>query len=92
MSSQAVKGMESISRELLGNQFVVPDVQTINKSGREEEKTATSLQWDKELDIIIIKVLRGEKMLFQVPPDVIIEMAKYLRKNFLKGIFVNRTI
>jgi uncharacterized FlaG/YvyC family protein len=92
MSSQAVKGMESISKELLGNQFVVPDVQTINKSGRKEEKTAASLQWDKELDIIIIKVLRGEKMLFQVPPDVIIEMAKYLRKNFLKGIFVNRTI
>ena len=92
MSSQAVEGIESVSRVLLENQFVVSGVQTINKAGRKEEKTTANLRWDKELDIVIIKVLRGEKVLFQVPPDVIIEMAKYLRRNFLKGIFVNRTI
>jgi hypothetical protein len=92
MSSQAVEGMEGVSRGLLESQFVVPDVRVFDKSGRREERTTASLQWDRELDIVIIKVLRGEKMLFQVPPDVIIEMAKYLRRNFLRGIFVNRTI
>jgi uncharacterized FlaG/YvyC family protein len=92
MSSQAVEGIENVSRVLVENQFVVSGVQTINKTGRKEEKTTANLRWDKELDIVIIKVLRGEKVLFQVPPDVIIEMAKYLRRNFLKGIFVNRTI
>ena len=92
MSSQAVEGIENVSRVLVENQFVVSGVQTINKTGRKEEKTTANLRWDKELDIVIIKVLRGEKVLFQIPPDVIIEMAKYLRRNFLKGIFVNRTI
>ena len=92
MSSQAVEGIENVSRVLVENQFVVSGVQTINKTGRKEEKTTANLQWDKELDIIVIKVLRGEKVLFQVPPDVIIEMAKYLRRNFLKGIFVNKTV
>jgi len=92
MSSQVVGGTENISRVVLENQFMASAVQTLSKSGQNEEKTTANLQWDRELDIVIIKVLRGERVMFQIPPDAILEMAKYLRRNFLRGVLVNRTV
>jgi len=78
--------------ESIREMVVVPPIQSIGKTVKKEEKLSASLKWDSELDIVIIKVLRGEKVMFQVPPDAIIEMAKYLRRNFLKGILVDRTV
>ena len=85
-------GVESLREIVTENQLVVPTIQSIEKTVKKEEKLSASLEWDSDLDIVIIRVLRGEKVMFQVPPDAIIEMAKYLRRNFLKGILVNRTV
>ena len=92
MSIVACGGIGNHGEIAMEHPVAVPVIQSAGKTVKKGGKLSANLQWDKELDIIIIKVLRGEKLLFQVPPDVIIKMAKYLRDNLLKGMLVNRTV
>ena len=93
MAVHSVGGVEDASRIAVENQFVASAFQAGgNVVQKRKEEVSASLLWDKELDIVIIRILKGSRVVFQVPPDVIIEMAKYLRRNFLKGILVNKTV
>jgi uncharacterized FlaG/YvyC family protein len=93
MAVHSAGGVEEVSRISLENQFVASTFQSGGKVvQKRKEEISAGLSWDRELDIVIIKLFKGSRVIFQVPPDVIIEMAKYQRRNFLKGILVDRTI